>query len=479
MISITTAESHPQRWWIAFAILIGTWTGTSTNTMMPVALPSMLDDFKVGVDVGVWVISIFVLLAAIFMPISGWLGDRYGYRRIYITGFVGLWLFSWAAVLSTTFRWLLVTRALQGIFDAVGLPSTLGIISLTFSRKERGLAMGVWAAVNGASHGLGPAISGFLVQRFGWAAPFWLNGATALLTVILLVIIVPADQKRQARPFDLLGASALTLAMLTLMFNLRQGSALGWTSTVSLSLWVVFGVLLLLFVLTERRVAQPFVQLQLFTNKHYSLITAVSCGQFAVLASLQLLLSLYLIQLRGLAEGLAGVIILPLASTLAIFSPVAGRITDKIGLRSSMMIGLGVTALMVGSMSSWHTSTPTWLVMTTLTLTGLGMGFAHSQGAAGVSLVIQKSELGVALGIYSMLRFISATFGVNTLGLIVETGRTRAASLLSPYQTSFIVLTVVAAISFLLATLIPKSELLAIGLTKPGFCNTLSNSAQK
>lgn len=460
-----TTESHPKRWWIALAILVGTWTGTSLNTMIPVALPSMLEDFKVGVDVGVWIISIFVLLAAVFMPISGWLGDRYGYRRVYIVGFVGLWLFSWAAALSTTFSWLLIIRALQGIVDAVGLPSTLGIISLTFSSKERSLAMGVWAAVNGASHGLGPAISGFLVQQFGWAAPFWLNGATALLTIILLIIIVPTDQKPHTRPFDLLGAGALTLAMLTLMFNLREGSELGWTSVVSLSLWGVFGLLLLLFVLIERRVAHPFAQLQLFANKHYSLITAVSCGQFAVLLSLQLLLSLYLIQLRGLAEGIAGLLILPLASTLAIFSPVAGRITDKIGLRSSMMIGLGLTALMVGSMSLWHTATPAWLVMTTLTITGLGMGFAHSQGAAGVSLVIQKSELGVALGIYNMLRFISGTFGVNILGLIVETARANAVSLLAPYQTSFIALAVVAAISFLLAALIPGSELLSE--TKP------------
>ena len=119
--------------------------------------------------------------------------------------------------------------------------------------------------------------------------------------------------------------------MLTLMFNLRQGSQLGWGSAVSLSLWVVFGALLLLFVATERRVSQPFVQLRLFAIKHYSLITSVSCAQFLVLISLQLLLSLYLIQLRGLAEGIAGLLILPLASALAIFSPVAGRITDWLG----------------------------------------------------------------------------------------------------------------------------------------------------
>ena len=153
--SPAVTRTHQRRWWILAAVLVGTWSGTSLNSMMSVALPAMLDDFPVGVDLGVWIISLFVLFSAVFMPVSGWLGDRFGYKLIYLIGFVGVSVFAWAAALAPTFGWLVTTRSLQGIFNSVGLPSTLGIISITFASRERGLAMGIWAAINGASHGLG------------------------------------------------------------------------------------------------------------------------------------------------------------------------------------------------------------------------------------------------------------------------------------------------------------------------------------
>jgi EmrB/QacA subfamily drug resistance transporter len=459
MTAASSNDTQPRRWWSALAILVGTWSGTSLNSMIPVSLPDMLDTFGLGIDLGVWIISVFVLFSAVFMPISGWLGDRYGYRRVYLVGFSGVVASAWVAALAPGFGWLIGARTLQGIFNSVGLPSTMGIISSTFSSRERGLAMGVWAAVNGASHGLGPAISGFLVERYGWPATFWLNGSTALLAVLLILILVPSDRRRDSRPFDLLGAGALTLAMLTLMFTLRQSNDLGWATTASIGLWTIFGGLLLAFVVIERRVTQPFVKLELFAKRQYSVITAVSCAQFMVLIGLQLLLSLYLIQLRGLAEGLAGRLILPLASTLALFSPVAGRVADRLGFRRSMMIGLAIVTITVGSMGFWNTSTPAWLVVATLIPAGLGMGFAHSQGATGVSLAVGKDELGVALGIYNMLRFIAGTIGVNVLGIVVEGGRTGGALPLQPFQVSFYLLTAVAAAGLLLTVALPRTSI--------------------
>ena len=462
----TVTNTADKRWWILAAVLVGTWSGTSLNSMMSVALPAMLADLNVGVDLGVWIISIFVLFSAVFMPVSGWLGDRFGYKRIYLIGFIGVFVFAWSAALAPSFGWLLSTRALQGIFNSVGLPSTMGIISITFASKERGLAMGIWAAVNGASHGLGPAISGFMVESVGWPAVFLLNGSTAALAVVLIFFIVPSDRRHSDRSFDLLGAGALTLAMLTLMFNLRQGSNLGWTSAVSVGLWVVFGLLLLAFGYIERRVEQPFVQLRLLANRYYSLITTAASAQFLILISLQLVLSLYLIQLRGFAAGVAGLLILPLASSLAILSPVSGRFADRVGFRNSMLLGLAIVTLTVGSMILWSESTTLPLIVFTLIIIGIGMSLIHSQGATGVSLVVHKSELGVALGIYNMLRFISGTIGVNVMGIVLETGRVSGGAPMRPFQVSFFVLTVVGAIGLILTTAMPRKPITEGGQTR-------------
>lgn len=440
---------------------------------MPVALPSILEQYGVGLDVGVWVISLYVLLVAVLMPIFGWLGDRYGYRRTYAVGLAGMALFSWAAALAPSFGWLLVFRALQGIFNATTLPSVMGIISEVFPKRERGVAMGVWATVNGAAHGSGPVISGLLVQNFSWPAIFWLNGATAFLGSGLIFLIVPPDRKHDRRPFDFVGAAALTLAMLTFMFTLKQSGTFGWGSGMGLALWTGFLALMALFVVTERRVPQPFVELRLFGNWRYTAVTAVSSAQFFCLMGLPILLSLYLIQLRGFGSGAAGLLIAPLATTLALSSPLAGRAADYFGYRATMIGGMAAVAVAAASLLLWGASTPAWVIVITLIVMGLGMGFTQSPSAAAVTLVVRPDELGVALGIFNMLRFISGTLAATIFGIILEYARSHSAEPLVAFHVSFYLLVGVAALAVVLAITMPRPPVavLRLGTQRPGVGN--------
>jgi len=423
---------------------------------MPVALPSIVNQYGVGLNLGVWVISVFMLLVAVPMPIFGWLGDRYGFRWIYSAGMMGMAVSSWAAALAPSFGWLIAFRALQGISGATTLPAVMGTISEVFPRRERGVAIGVWAMVNGAAHGLGPIISGFLVQSFSWPAIFWVNGAIAFLGAVLVFVITPSARKYDKRPFDFLGAGALTLAMLTLMFNLSQSRNPEWESQLSLSLWAIFAILIVLFVATEARASYPFVELRLFANKRYTAVTAISGAQFFCLMGLPILLSLYLIQLRGFATGIAGLLIAPLASTLAFLSPLAGRTADRQGYQRTMIGGMIVVMLAAGSMTLWSTHTPAWLIVITLIVMGLGMGFTQAPAAAGVTLVVREDERGVALGIFHMLRFISGVLSATVFGIILESARLNGADPLWPFHLSFYLLTAVAVAAVVLAISMPR-----------------------
>jgi len=283
----TTSALYAKRWWIAGTVLIGTWIGTLSNSLVPVALPSILKQFDVALTLGVWVIAIYVLLFAVPIPLFGWLGDRFGNRRIYLIGMAGLVASSLACAVAPTIGWLILFRAMQGLFNAMIISSLMAILSLVFPGRQRGVAMGAWAAVNGAAHGMGPPISGFLVQNFNWQATFWATAVVSFLGLLAAFWIVPSDHKHDRRPFDLLGAGALTLAMLTFMFTLTQGSSLGWGSWISLSLWAAFAGLMIVFVTTEARVAHPFVELRLFANRRYSAITAVISAQFFAIVRLR------------------------------------------------------------------------------------------------------------------------------------------------------------------------------------------------
>ncbi len=426
--------------------------------MVPVALPSIVDRFGTRLSYGIWLVSIYVLLVAVFMPIFGWLGDRFGYRRIYLAGLCGYVLSSWAAVFAPSFGWLMVCRVLQGICNATTLPSVMGIISQIFPGRQRGKAMGIWATVNGAAHGLGPVISGLVIQSFDWRALFGLNGSIALIGVMMVLRVVPPDRTQPSRPFDWWGAATLTFAMLSLMVNLTQVKQTGWTSKISIGLWAAFLVLTAIFLLTESRVAHPFVRLQLFANKAYAFVVAVSGAQFFCLMGLQISLPLYLINLRGFSAAPAGLTIAAFPATLALVSPFAGQFADQRGHWYALKLGMTTVVLATATLVTWGPHVPVWLVVLTLIVIGLGMAFVQSPGAAGVTLSVAKQELGVALGIFNMLRFISATLGATICGVILAWTRLDAEASLSAFRGCFGLLTAVAGAGALTAFYAPPSK---------------------
>ncbi len=205
--------------------------------------------------------TIYILLFAVTMPLFGRLGDMYGYKRTYLIGMSVFAVASLLAPLARGFPALIALRAVQGVGNGPILPAIMAVIGTLFPPGERGRAMGAWALVNSGFHAAGPPLGGILTQYFGWQSIFVSYVPLCFLAVFLVWRLMPDDSKSQRQPFDVIGAITLTAATLTLMFNLRQGPYLGWTSSASLMLWAVCLGLLAAFVVTERRVRQPFVDL--------------------------------------------------------------------------------------------------------------------------------------------------------------------------------------------------------------------------
>ncbi|MEM8860230.1 MAG: MFS transporter [Chloroflexota bacterium] len=459
LLSSVNDSAYARRWWIVGAILIGTFAGATGNSMMAVALPNIVSDYQVGLNLGVWVIAVYSLFVAVFMPIFGWLGDRFGYRRLYIGGLLCLAIFSWAAAVAPSFFWLIVFRVFQGIGSATLLPAIMGIISQIFPEQERGLALGFWSMVNGAAHGSGPIISGFLIQALSWSAIFWFLGSMGFIAAAAVFWLAPVDSKEGSRQFDLLGAMAFTLAILTLMFNLSQGSTIGWSSWLSIGLWIAFAGLTVLFFLTERRVAEPFVDLNIFRNQRYTAVTLIAGAQFFTLLGVPILVALYLIDFRGMPTGLAGLLIAPLAITSAVFSPIGGRLADRYGFQRLLAAGMGIVTLAAVALLFWGAETPNWMIALPLAIMGVGMGFTQSPSAAGITLIVPNEQRGVAMGIFHMLRFIFGTLSVTLFGLILEGAPLNGSGQNQAFLWSFILLISVAAVATLLAFIMAAKQI--------------------
>ncbi len=444
---------HPGRWWILAAVLVGTLVGTFGSSMVNVALPAIMDAFGVEVNNVAWLLTIYILGVAVLMPIFGRLGDMYGYKRIYMAG---MGLFALSCLLATVSHWfglLVLARALQGIGNATTLPSVMAIVTQVFPKQERGRALGLWATVNGVGHGLGPVLGGNLTQYFGWPAVFGVLGGLALVGVLTIWRLVPDDARRVTHRFDVVGAATMTLAALTLMLNLTQGVKLGWTSMVSLGLWAAFAGLLAAFLLAEKRIELPFVDLGLFANRRYAAATGIISAQFFCLFGMQLLLPLFLVRVQGQSAGRAGLLIAPLSITAAVVAPLAGRLSDAMGCRRPCVSGMGLMALAGVGLTFWRATTPAWQMIATLILLGLGMGLTQSPVATAVTFVVEKERLGVALGIFNMFRFISASLGSTVFSVVLQ-GAASARSL-AGYRLNFYLLIAVALFAAVLALNLP------------------------
>jgi EmrB/QacA subfamily drug resistance transporter len=441
-----------KRWAILAVVLIGSLVGTFGNSMSNVALPSIMDHYGIGLDVGVWIVTIYVLLFSTLMPVFGRLGDMFGYKRIYLFGMVTLVISSSLAAVAPSIGWMIFWRAVAGISNAPTLPAIMAIIAEVFPPEERGGALGFWATANGAGHGFGPVISGLLVQYFGWPYVFWFNAGLSLLGVVLIWLVVPTDHKQARERFDFVGAVTLTAAMILVMFNLSEGLQGAVEPAVITALWAGWVVLFGFFIVSQLRLRQPFVNLRLFANSGFGVVTFVSAAQLFCLFGLQLLLPLFLINVQGRTTGNAGLLILPLATTLALISPGAGRLSDKIGSRLTCLLGMGLVALIGLGLALWTAATTPAVIAIMLTLMGIGMGMTQSPTANAVTLVIDKTQLGVALGIFNMLRFVSGTLGATIFGAVLERGGTGA---LPAFRADFVLFAVVAGAAALLALKMP------------------------
>ncbi|HUV74419.1 MAG TPA: MFS transporter, partial [Anaerolineae bacterium] len=245
---------HRQRWVILGALLIGTATGTLGNSLVNVALPTIMDHFAVDVATGIWPVTVYILFFAVTMPLFGRLGDMYGYKRAYL---IGMSVFAASSLLASfvqSYPSLILLRAIQGIGNGPILPAIMAVVGTLFPPGERGRAMGVWALVNSAFHAAGPPLGGVLTQYFGWQSIFLSYVPLCVLALVLVWRLMPDDSKSERQSFDVIGALTLTAATLTLMFNLRQGASIGWTSPVSLALWALCVGLMAAFLVTERTV---------------------------------------------------------------------------------------------------------------------------------------------------------------------------------------------------------------------------------
>jgi MFS family permease len=412
-------EAGRGSWAALVPLLLGTFTGTVANTIVNVPLTMILRDLDAPISAGTLVVVAFTLTFAVLLPVSGWLGDRIGPRRVFVAAMVVLAVASAGAGIAGTLPLLVAMRAVQGVATAAMLPAVMALIAARFDGDRRGRALGLWAAANGVGQAAGPTLGGGLATWFGWHAVFWPVVPVCLAAAVLAVRLVPPGRAR-AVPLDWRGAALLTLAA---AFGLGATSAAASLGAASPVVWcgALAGLLAAIgYVATSRGRPDAFLPPRLLIETRYLRSCLSVLAQMFCLGATLLAVPVYLTTQRHTATLVAGAYLLSLPLVMSLLGPVTGVLMERLGARTVLRGGLAVLIAgqaLVAAVLAWSGTIP--LLLAALALTGAGVAFVQTPAATGATRS-DAGRIGAGLGLFNLLRFGGSAVGAAWVGAVLD-----------------------------------------------------------
>lgn len=446
-------DTASRKWWTLGAVCSALFMIMIQGNIINLALPSMMADFKIDFTGAQWITNAYLLTFTMFLLTMGRLGDELGRKKIFMIGLCTYIVGAVSCGFSQSSGWLIFSSVIQGLGASAMMPATLSLIAANFEKKERGMAMGIWGAVSGLAVAVGPLAGGYITQ-YGmgsainslfniqeyWRYIYAISAVLGLLVGLFVTLVVPESKDHEKKHHvDFFGVFLSAAAVFLLTFGLMQGSKLGWWSVrQTLNLFGVavtpFGIspipfIFLLaaafgvyFVYRESKISvDPLMDMKFFKSRNFSIGTIVSMILNFVMMGSFLLLPVFIQTVLGHSSLEAGKIMLPLALTILVISPVAGMLSDRFG--SQAVVAFGMLVLAAGCFYTGHfkvTTTLADLILPFIVL-GLGVGLPISPINNAALYDIPVDEMGGASGLLSMIRQLGAVMGIAILGAVLST----------------------------------------------------------
>jgi DHA2 family multidrug resistance protein len=418
----TGAKDDRLRWLVLLTVIIGTFLGRLDQTIVNLALPKIILDFKITVSSAGWIATAYILANAIFVPIWGKLGDTIGRKRVYTIGFIVFILGSVLAGLSWNLGSMIIFRVIQAIAGSADYPTAMAILAVTFKPgKERAQALGLWSASFAAAVVFGPLIGGPLIDNFGWRSVFLVNlpiGVVGLIMALTFIKESVADVK--TRNFDWWGALSLGTMLAALVLVLDKGLDWGWLSPKSFAAYGVALIALAIFVRVERRQADPIVDFKFFRN---SIFVGALVNNFIVFMGMMgsvFLIPVFAQTYLGLDATQTGYLFMPMAFGMMAAAPLGGALTGKVQPRYVIMFSTAVAALGLFLFSRLDPRSTPIDIVGPLLIMALGMGFGMAQRTNIIASAVPTHEVGIASSVLALVRNISGAFGIAIFGTILS-----------------------------------------------------------
>jgi EmrB/QacA subfamily drug resistance transporter len=387
------------------------------NLVVSTALPVIRTDLGATIEELEWTVNAYTLTFAVFLLTGAALGDRFGRKRMFAVGVAIFTAASAAAALAPSMDWLIAARAVQGVGGALVTPLTLTILSAAVPRERRGMALGAWSGIAGLAVAMGPLVGGAVVDGISWQWIFWLNVPVGLVLLPLATRL--QESHGPDRALDLPGLALASLGLLGLVWGLVHGNAEGWASAEILGSLAAGALLLAAFVAWERRATQPMLPLRLFRSRAFSAANGASLFMYLGMFGSIFLLTQFFQTVQGYSPLEAGLRVLPWTAMPMLVAPIAGALSDRIGGRPFMALGLGLQAAGLAWIAAVSEPTVGYASLVgPFILSGIGMGMFFAPVANVVLSAVRPQEEGKASGANNAIREVGGVLGVAVLASI-------------------------------------------------------------
>jgi EmrB/QacA subfamily drug resistance transporter len=389
------------------------------NTVVNIALPTITSKLDATVSDLQWIIDGYVLAFASLLLTGGILGDRYGRKKMFLTGLAIFTLASLGCGLSGSGSQLIMFRALQGVGAALLMPGTLSILTVTFPPEERARAIGLWAGVSGLALALGPTLGGYIVEHGGWETVFFINVPIGVIAFVIAWRTVRESVSEETRHLDLPGLALGTSGLFSLTYGLIEANQRGWGDGLIVASLVAAAVLLTAFLVWEHRSPKAMMPLSFFRIPAFSAGNAVAFSVSLGLFSIFLFVTLYMQAIRGYTPFQAGLRFLPMTGMIIVTAPVAGHVAQRLGARIPMTYGLTVASAGLLGLTFIQPDTPFWIIGILFVLMGHGLGATMAPMTAAVMGAVGPQRAGLGSAMTNTSREVGGVLGIALLGTVL------------------------------------------------------------
>jgi EmrB/QacA subfamily drug resistance transporter len=415
---ITPEDAYRRRWQLLALTSVGSFIVPFDGSVVSVALPSIGADLQLSFSASIWVQAAYLLTTAVLLIPVGRLADQHGRVRFYLLGIAVFTLSSLFCAVSMNGAWLIGGRIVQGMGASLLFATAAAIVTAVFPPSERGRALGVNVMAVYIGLSLGPPLGGLLVDTLGWRSIFVINLPIGIIVFLWGLMMLPRSERlREAPRVDWAGTTLLGAFLVSLLVPLSFAPEWGWGDQLTTGLLVLAAATLVGFIVVERRVKDPVLDLDLLLhNRLFAAANLAALLNYMALYAITVLTAIYLVIVQGRSASATGLLILSQPLIMAVLSPFSGRLSDRIGSRVLTTGGMVTIAAGMVLLAMMPEQAPVWQVAARLGLVGLGMAAFSAPNASAIMGSVRRDQLSVASAFMGTMRTSGQALSVALLG---------------------------------------------------------------